>query len=252
MSETAQEMIKMLAPIVMAHVVVLALIIAVIKRLLLGDTMQAVGRIKQVEDEVRKKEEGIRKEIDEHEQEFEKQKLEAEQELNRQREASEKELSTVRDQITSEAKKEAENILDQAKRNEEKYRQQIAQDMEEKAVDYGSEVFKLVFSERMTDSLDQQFIEELLDALAEVDAGSITVDSNEAEFTTCRTMNPEQKTRMEALLKEKFDANISIDEKIDETLISGIIFKIGSLEIDGSLRNRFQEAAAEVTKTAQV
>ena len=116
MSEILQDMIKMIAPNVIAHVVVLVLIIVIIKRLLLGDTMNAVSRITQVEDEVRTKEEGNRREIDEHEREFEKTKLEAEQELNVQRVAAEKELSTVRDQITADAQKEAEAIKAEAQK----------------------------------------------------------------------------------------------------------------------------------------
>ena len=38
-------------------------------------------------------------------------------------------------------------------------------------------------------------------------------------------------------------------EKVDEDLLAGIILKLGSLEIDGSLLNRYSEAAAEVKKT---
>jgi F-type H+-transporting ATPase subunit delta len=52
------------------------------------------------------------------------------------------------------------------------------------------------------------------------------------------------------LLSEKFGANVAIEEKLDKELLAGIIFKLGSLEIDGSLRNRFREAAAEVKKSA--
>ena len=122
--------------------------------------------------------------------------------------------------------------------------------MEEKAVDYGGEVFKLVFSEKVTADLNASFIDELLQALSEVDAGSITVDASEAHFASSHPISPEQKSRLEALLAEKFGAEVKVDEDIREELLAGLVFKLGSLEIDGSLLNRYKEAAAEVKKTA--
>jgi len=125
----------------------------------------------------------------------------------------------------------------------------VLQEMEGKAVDYGTQVFKLVFSEKVTESLNKQFIDELLDALQEVDGSSITVDASDVQFTTSQPMDPEQKGRLEKLLQEKFNVQIKVEEKINKDLMAGIVFKLGSLEIDGSLLNRFQEAAVEVKKS---
>lgn len=242
------DILRMLLPIVISHVVILVVIIFVIRRLLLSDTMSAVERIRQVESEVRKKEEAIRREIEDHEKDFAKKKTEAEQELQKQREVSEKEVSKMREQVLSDAKKEGERVIDQAKKNEEKIRQQIVQDMEEKAVNYGGEVFKLVFSDELAEKIDGSFIDELLDALEQIDSSSITVDASTADFKACRPIAPEQKARLEKLLDEKFGAKVNIQEKIDENLLAGVVLKLGSLEIDGSLLNRFNEAAVEVKK----
>lgn len=247
-----QETLKILIPIVGAHVLVLGAIIFVIKRLLLSDTMHAVNRIKQVEAEVRKREDAIKKEIDEHEKEFTRKKAAAEEEMAKRRQESEKELAQQRDQIVADAKREGDKIIDQAKKNEQKLRQQIAQNMEEKAVQYGAEVFRLVFSEQMNQELNKQFINELLDALEGIDSASITVDASDAEFTSSHPIHPDQKARLQKLLADKFGVNIEIQEKIREELMGGLIFKLGSLEIDGSLLNRYQEAATEVKKSANI
>jgi len=246
------DILKILLPVVISHVIILVIIIFVIRRLLLGETMTAVDRIRQVEAEVRKKEEGIRREIEEHEKEFGRKKAEAEQELQKQREASEKEVGRMRDQVLADARKEGERIVDQAKKNEEKIRQQIVQDMEEKTVDYSGQVFKLVFSEQMSDALDKKFIDELLDALDQVDSSNITVDASAADITTSRPLAPDQKERIEKLISGKFGVNIQVSEKVKEELMAGIILKLGSLEIDGSLLNRFQEAAVEVKKNVKL
>ena len=243
-----QDIIRVMIPIGLTYVCVLAATVFIIRKLLLSDTAQAVNRIKQVETEVRKKEEAIRREIEEHEKEFTRKKAEAEEDLQRRKEESEKEVARMRDQVLAEARKEADRLIDQAKKNEEKLRKQIAQDMEEKAVDYGIQVFKLVFSEKMNEHLNKTFIDELLDALGEVDSTSITVDASDAQFTSSHPMLPEQKERLEKVLAEKFNASIKVNEKVQKDLIAGLVFKLGSLEIDGSLTNRLQEAAVEMKK----
>jgi len=244
-------MMKLLLPIILTHVVVLLVVVVLIKRILLGDTDKAVESVREVEAEIRKKETGIREQIEEHERVFQQQKIAAEKELEEHRAQADKEVARARDQVLGEARTEADRMIDQAKRNEEKFRQQISQDMEEKAVLYAGEVFELVFTEKMAEAVDRVFTDELLDALDALDSSSITVDADDVEFTAARAIDDEQKRRLETLLKEKFEADIKVQENIQEDLVAGLAFKLGSLEIDGSLSNRMKEAVDEVKKHAR-
>lgn len=243
-----QDILSIVVPIAVAHAVVLAVLIVITRQLLLGDTKRAVNRINEVEAEVRKKEESIRREIDEHEKDFARRKADSETELLRHKEHSEQEVATLKEQMVGDAKKESTKIIEQARKNEAKFRGQIAQEMEEKAVEYGAEVFKLVFSERMGEQLHRQFMDELLDALSEIEEANITVDGDDAEFVSSFSFDDDQKTRFQNLLKDKFGLDIEVREKVDSSLLAGMVFKLGSLEIDGSLRNRYREAAEEVKK----
>ncbi len=243
-------LVETLIPIIIAHIVILVVVIVVVKRLLLSDTMNAVNRIKQVESEVRKREEGIRQEIAEHEKELEKKKEESRQELEREREESQKKVAQDRDKIVAEANQERDRIIEEAKRNQQQIEEQLRQDMKEKSVEYAGELFNLVFSDNVTPEIDKKFVGELLDALEEVDAGSITVNSEETEFRTAHPLDSEQKQRLQSLLKEKFQVDAEVKEEVDESLIGGMVFQLGSLKIDGSLKNRFEEAVDQVKKEA--
>lgn len=245
-----QEIFRIIGTILVVYAVVLTGVILVIRRLLWNDTMRAVEKINQVEAEVRKKEESIRREIEEHERDFARRRAEAEQDLQRQKEQSEKELGRLREKTVADAKIEGERILDQARRSEEKFRQQVLQEMEQKAVEYGAQIFGLVFSERMSEELNRHFVAELLDALEAIDSSGITVDAGTAEFTASYPIDAQQKERLTRILSEKFGAAVTIEEKLDKSLLAGIVFKLGSLEIDGSLLNRFREASEEVKKSA--
>ena len=73
----------------------------------------------------------------------------------------------------------------------------------------------------------------------------------QGELARATAMIDGQKARLERLLAEKFGVQVTVNEEIKEELMGGLVFKLGSLEIDGSLLNRFHEAAAEVKKEAR-
>jgi len=245
-----QELLRVAVPIVAVHAVVLVVLVGGIRLLLAGTASRAVRRVRQVEDEVRKKEEDIRREIDEHERDFAEKKAETERQLQAHRDEARREAAHLKEKAVAEAKKESQKIIEQAHKNEQKIRDQIARQMEDKAVEYGGRIFKLVFSDLLTGELNGLFNGELIDALNEIEEGAITVDSGAASVTVSHPMSEVQRTRLETVLREKFRKDAVIEETVDETLLAGLILKMGSLEIDGSLRNRYMEAVGEVKKEA--
>ncbi len=245
-----QEALKVAIPIIVLVVVVFVIIVVLVRLILVRQAVSAIARVKQVEDEVRKKEEEIRREIDEHEITFAKQKEEAEREIEARRDEAKREAARLKDQAAADAKVESQKIIDQAHKNEKLMKEQIELQMGQKAVEYGGSVFKLVFSDLMTAELDRLFIAELVEALGEIEKGSITVESPEANVTVANALSEEQRAELEAVLRSSIHDGSTITEHVDESIMGGLILKMGSLEIDGSLRNRYREAVDEVRKEA--
>jgi len=234
--------------ILVAQLAVFAVIATVLRKILLGDTMSAVKRLKSAESDLGKKEEAIRQRMEAQEQEFLKKKAQAEEDVKRQREAVEQDLSRMKDRMKAEAKAEADRIISEAQLNKEKIREQIIHETAGKAVEYAGDLFKMVVSRNVSEKLNMAFVDELIGALSEVDGASIHVEADEAQFVASHKLVPEQKARLEGLLAEKFDVHLSINEKIDESLLAGLMIKLGSLEIDGSLLNRYREGVSELKK----
>ena len=248
--ENLQHSLGLVLPIVIAHILVLGAILLTIKRMLVGDTLKAVGRISQAESEIRKKEEGMRQELEKMKQEFTAKRTTAEEDLQERREELERELSQAKEVTLEKAKREASDLLEKAKKEERRQRDRLSQEMESKAIDFASKMFRLVFSERLNDALNKAFIDELIDALEDTDSEGMTVDSGDTEFSASHKIDPVQKQRLQEVLKNKFSIDVNITEKIREELLAGLVIKLGSLEIDGSLLSRYQEAAAELKKDA--
>ena len=75
-----------------------------------------------------------------------------------------------------------------------------------------------------------------------MDAGSITISAPAIEVICSHPLEAEHRTRLKEIVLRKFDVKLDIRETVDPSLIAGVKIKLGSLEIDGSLKNRFNEA----------
>lgn len=234
---------------VVIQLCVFAVIVFVLKRVLLSDTLNAVNRLRQVEGELRKKEEGLKRRIDEQEEAFNRKRSEALAELDAAREEAAKQAAQIKEALLTEAKKESQNLIAAAEKDRDGMRHEIEQQMEITALEHVGEVFHVVFSDHISDALDRQFVEDLLNALEEIDGTSVTVDATEAECTTTRPLEKDQKQALLKILTAKFGAHLQLREQVDPTLLSGMVLKLGSLMMDGSLANRFKEVIAMTKKS---
>ena len=245
-------MYSVLAMVLGLQVVVFVVIVFLLRRFVLRDTLHAVERVKQVEAEVGRKEESVRRQVEEHEREFERRKDEMEADLARRRGNSEREVAQMKESIVAEARKEGDEILARAKRSEDKLKEDMRREVQSQAVDFAGEIFRLTFSEKVTAAVNREFIAELIGALEAVDSESLHVEADEARFVSSHPLEPAQRDRLQGLIAQKFGLNVAIHEEVDESLMGGRSMKLGTLEVDGSLRNRFQEASAEVKKAAGI
>lgn len=232
--------------LVMAQLAVLAVMVLAIRQLLLRDTVSAVARLREAESELGKKEDAIRKRVEEHEAEFRRKSAEAQDAQAKLKEAMEKELSQAREALIEEAKRERDRILDEANRSKDRMRQDLARDLDTKTLDNTQRVCDMVFSEEMGARLDQAFIDELLAALDDMDSSSITIAADAVEVGASRPLSNESRQRIRDLVARKFAVTLDVRETVEPALMAGIRMKLGSLEIDGSLQNRFREAVDQL------
>ena len=62
------------------------------------------------------------------------------------------------------------------------------------------------------------------------------------EVVSSHPLEPAHRERLKEIVLRKFNVKLDTQETLLPELMAGIKVKLGSLEIDGSLRNRFNEA----------
>jgi F0F1-type ATP synthase membrane subunit b/b' len=234
--------------LVLAQMAVFAIMVMAMRRFLLRDTMKAVNKLRDVESELGKKEDTIRKRIEETESEFRRKAAESQDTLAHAKEDLEKELARTRETLVEEAKRDRDRIMDEATRSKERMRLELAREMESKTLDNTGRICEMAFSDEMGRRVDQAFIDELLAALEEMDSSSITLAAEAVEVDSSHPMPQATKDRIRDLVSRKFGATLDVHETVHPELMAGIRMKLGSLEIDGSLQNRFREAVDQIKK----
>lgn len=236
----------MMVYLIIIQVAALALAVVALRQILLRDTMRAVARLRDAEGELVKKEDQVRKRIEENEADFRRKSAEAQESLAQARDAMEKDMARTRETLVEEAKRERDRILDEAARNREKIRAELVREAAVKVIEDAARVYEMVFSHDIGEKLDQAFLDELLAALDEMDSGNITIQADAIEVASSHPLSEEHKDRIRALVRDKFGLSLEIRETLTPQLIAGIRIKMGSLEVDGSLSNRFREALEQL------
>lgn len=236
----------MMVYLIIAQLVVFAILVMGLKRLLMEDTRQATAKLREIESDLGRKEDAVRKRIEDNEAEFRRKSAEAQETLGKAKETMEREIARTRDGLLDEARKERDKIVDEANRSKEKLRQELIREAQAQAVEHARRVYELVFSEELGKTLDHSFLDELLGALEEMDASSITISAAAIEVVCSHPMEPAHRERLKEIVSRKFGVKLDVRETVDPELIAGVKIKLGSLEIDGSLRNRFNEAIEQL------
>jgi F0F1-type ATP synthase delta subunit len=107
-----------------------------------------------------------------------------------------------------------------------------------------------ILSQKILGSINAAMIDELIESLSGVGPEHFKVDSSSKEIWlfVAGQLEPSQQEALMKVFSEKFGPDINVKECLDPDLVAGLRFKIGNLEIDGSLLNRCQEYDGQLTE----
>ena len=72
--------------------------------------------------------------------------------------------------------------------------------------------------------------------------------SLDVEVISAYALDDAQTARLETALKDKFDKDISIESRVDQSLIGGVVIRAGDVVIDGSVSGRLRKLAERLVQ----
>lgn len=232
----------MILQLILIQIITFVVIIAVL-RLLFGSQLKiALNRLQVLHQESLEKEEILNKEL-------ERAKVQSQSEIARAKEESKNILENARRNAekitlaaTEQAQLQSKKIITGASEKAKKLEDEILASAENKVVSLAQELIQYTFTSKGQELLHQQLIDELIEDLKNVDKAKLTVRADRAQVITSFALNPQEKQRLKEVLSSKLDYELFLEEKVDASLITGMIIKLGGLVIDGSLKNKLTRA----------
>lgn len=158
-----------------------------------------------------------------------------------------KEAERERDTIISGARTQGSELIQQA----EKSRQALIAELEERiakeAIKRACELIQLTLPDEFKRDVHCRWVEELMSReAAKIERLKVPSDIKEIRLSTAFSLSEQQRKKISERLKELLHRDVMLKEEVDAQLVAGLIITIGSLVLDGSLRNRVEEKAKTI------
>lgn len=147
----------------------------------------------------------------------------------------------MKDQFLAQAKQEAEAAFSEAKQAGERLKQEVISAGRQQALNMAEEVIRGIFSGNARQALNRELVDELIEGISRIDKSKLKTDAKKAEVTSASPLSDTQKGALRKELSGIAGHEIELTEKIDESLISGLIINLGGVVLDGSLSSKMRK-----------
>lgn len=233
--------------LVLSQIVIFVGLIYFFKRILSKNVISATKHLEELSLEYSRKEKEVDRQLEEarHKSEelLSKAREEAEAEKARIIKAAEEE----KDRALKSARSESEKIIQQADRSRELLISEIEEKIAKGAVDKACELIQNTVPEKFKQDVHSHWVKELIeDGFNRLESLQVPEDIQEVRVISAFSLSGDEGKNLSKKLKELFGREIRLKEEVDSKIVVGIIVAIGSLVLDGSLRNRIKEQAANI------
>jgi len=233
---------ELVAPLIILQVIVFVVIIFFLRKMMYSASSEEIDRLKKLEAEYTRRTNDLAAKLDETERQLKARADLAEDEARRISEQAKADAEKVKEEALVKARQESERIVSQALSTKDKVKEDIESQMKDRCASISQDMIRKIFNSKHQQPVHEGFVNEIIEELERVEAGKLNVLSEKGELITPYEIDERTKEKIASIISKKSGKKISLSEKIDKSVIAGIVIKLGSLVIDGSLSGRLKDA----------
>ena len=172
----------------------------------------------------------------------------AEKDANRIRSEAKEEAGKQNEELLSKARSDAERMVQQALNSKEKIKEELELGLRQRALEQSFVLIRNVLNSRHMLLLHQLFIQDVITDMRDIDVSRFKVAVDHGVLIMAHDVEPALREEIAEVLSVKIGRTILLESSIDDSLIAGIVVKLGNIVIDGSLQGRLKESC-EALKT---
>lgn len=234
--------------LILVAVVAFILIVIGLRKLLYSQISAEKKRLQLMVDESSKKVEALRGQIEEAKAEYDRKIAQAKEDAKKLIADAQKEAEELRAKHLQETRGEADKMVKAAQAKIESMEREIHSMAARKSIHFSKAIIKQVLTADCLGATHDVMIEEISKQIVNIDLGQMHEDIKEVEIVTIFPLGKERKEMLRQKLSSKLQMEIELTERIDDSLVAGILIKLGRLILDGSLANKLRIAIDQLEK----
>lgn len=146
-----------------------------------------------------------------------------------------------RDKIIQAARAQAEEMIQQADKSRNQLLLEINERIAKEAVNRACDLIHVSLPEEFRKAVHAQWVQDLIENGFPKNKGLVLPAGIEEVNVICAfALNDEQRKLILKKLKDFFGQELTIKEQVDPKVVAGLIVNVGSLVLDGSLKNKIK------------
>lgn len=230
--------------LVLFQVLIFAGLIFILRRVMTKNVTDATRHLEELNQDYTKKEQEVNRQLQEAQQKSQNILKETQEEVEKLRAQIIKEAESERDKILEQARAQSDTIIQQAEKSRQMLIAEINQRIVENALIRAAELIQQVLPERLRERIHRYWVEDLISSsFGDLDRLHLPEGVLEVRAASAFKLTNDQRQALKAKIEEKLGHQINFREEIAPGIIAGLVVNIGSLVLDGSLKNKIQEKA---------
>ncbi len=242
----------MVLPLIILQAVTFVVIVLVMRFLFGSQLKIALNRLQVLHQDSLEKEEVLNKELERAKIQVEAEISRAKEEAKQITEAAKRNSEKTSVEAIERAQAEAKRTIAETAEKTKRLEAEVLAQAEGKSIALAQELIKFVFAQKDLSILHSKLIDELIEELGKIDKSRLVVHADRAEIIVSQALTSKEKERLKEVLSLKLDTALNFDEKIDDSIIAGIVIRLGGLIIDGSLKNKFNRALSAIRSSSGI
>lgn len=234
----------LIVSLIVFEVLIFAGLIFMFRRILNQNVISATKHLDDLNQDYVKKEEEVERRLQEAKQQSQEILAKAQNEADELKVQINKEVQDEKDKLLKQARIRAEEMIEQADKARRQLLTEIEDRISKEAVNKSCELLHDVLPEEFKQIVHKQWVDDLIEnGFSQVERLHIPPDIGEAKIVSAFALSDEHRKKLSRKLKDALGHEVVLKEELNPKVVAGLIITLGSLVLDGSLKNKIQEKA---------
>ncbi len=229
-------------PAILTQVFIFITLILIFRSILTKNVVSATKHIDELNQEYTKREEEADKKLAEATKKAQEIIAKATDEAQIKKAEAIKKLEEAKQEMLKEARGQADTIVQQADKTREALIGEVEERIAKEAIAKASELIQYALPEELKLVAHSQWINDLIEnGFENIGKVKIVEGVKEIKVVTAFPLKESDRAKILKKVNELLGADMDLKEELDPKIMAGIVVEIGSLVLDGSLRNKILE-----------